>query len=452
MNWQFWNKNGRATPIPETRTLAFSKIEWPTDIYDSARFLFGMYIERVSPFSSWQDSNATLSSGAQNIASLCVQSYQLSIWFWMIGNKFNTIVEKMARDAFLETALELEAQSESVSDFKFSDMLHWLLQMHQDAYESYANTPDDKKISVINGKTCELPREFFVALHFLYGMSESPYYRSDAIDLQNDDWALSNCLRYASGTATEVFVPMQAALINFNPDKFLKWRWNEKPGAFEIHLIRRYKNPLFRPERQVVTARDVYEARVRDANAWDAACAEATDIENKLFESESLPKEWFTFLNGLRERLDTLSNNHVRCIGRNSAPLEEYIARTRATVMKIWRNQLAGNVEALATLDQASELEKQEAAIFLTEWSRHIGHSGQFIPFDEVVPSLLTEDIESLTAIIKIIESQPKSQPSLLPVLLNARTGALDIVRPLLASGHLIPGIVEKLNILGVAL
>jgi hypothetical protein len=58
------------------------------------------------------------------------------------------------------------------------------------------------------------------------------------------------------------------------------------------------------------------------------------------------------------------------------------------------------------------------------------------------------EDIESLAAIVKTMEQDEALGES----LAHARSGSLDIVRKARAAGQALPGIEQKLRILGVAL
>jgi hypothetical protein len=49
--------------------------------------------------------------------------------------------------------------------------------------------------------------------------------------------------------------------------------WSDQPGCFERHLLRRYNNPLFPPDLQLVTQAQVDAARQRDLEERQAFLA-----------------------------------------------------------------------------------------------------------------------------------------------------------------------------------
>jgi hypothetical protein len=438
MIWQIWKKK-TTTPspaIPPSLASSFAHIEWPTDAYSSARFLLGMYVQKAPPFSLWRSPTSTLTPEAEPTAELCAQSFQLALWFWMIGRAHGSIAETMARDAFLLTAAEMDGEN------NFDGMLTWLLGMQDEAYEFYA-----KKKREATGEALKLPREYYLALHFFIGISDSPYHMAEGEVSAKDLAGLTECLMYASTTAQEVWGLMQVAFSTFDPSSFLKWKWSDSPGAYEMHLMRRHNNLLFRPERRIVTGQDVYEARVRDTNALAAAHKEVEEIKAEILDKD-LPPNWNDYLHQMRERIDDLTDR-IYHIGRNAAYLEKNIAVARKFIIDVWMGAVQTKPDVVALLEKAEKLHNERLAIvYGTEWLRQIGHHEKVIPPDEIIPSLLTEDVEALTESIRLIELQPDLQP----MLLNVRTGALDIVRPVLAAGYSLPGIADKLAIIGVAI
>lgn len=213
MSWQFW-KN-KAFRVPSVRE-SLADIEWPTNAYSSARFLLGMYIKKTQPFSCWQKPDTTFTPEAVQTAEICAQSYALILWFWLVERTSGTIGAQMARDAFLLTAEELDEEN------NLAGMLDWLMNMHEDAFKAYSKRTEDERKITVNGEKMELPREYFVALHFFLGMQDSPYYLDQTRNNNDDTFALAECLMHVSKIAQDVFEPMQAAFRELDPGSFLK--------------------------------------------------------------------------------------------------------------------------------------------------------------------------------------------------------------------------------------
>lgn len=234
-----------------------------------------------------------------------------------------------------------------------------------------------------------------------------------------------------------------------NLEGISNFEWSINPGAYEIHLIRRNNNPLFKSERRLVTAEDVHNAKLLDALGWDKIRKEADDIKAELLRSETdIPEDWRLYLGQMRERIDSASEV-ASSLGRNSKGLERYLSELRIFVTDFSMDLIKSDPEAVIAFEKAETLHKEHQIVFYgTEWLSQIRHPEKIIPFDEVIPSLLTESVEILKENISII----KSQPALRSMLLNIRTGALETVKPLLISGYSIPNIKEKLAIIGVSL
>jgi hypothetical protein len=122
--------------------------------------------------------------------------------------------------------------------------------------------------------------------------------------------------------------------------------------------------------------------------------------------------------------------------------------RLRGYVVGIMRDVLSKKDPAeAAIIDEAEVLHAHKEAVLAPDLTRQMRHPDNIIPPAEVIPALLSEDNKSLTTIVKTMEQEQ----SLRDALLSARTGSLDAVRKARAAGHEIPGIDEKLKILGIA-
>lgn len=435
MTWQFWKKKAASKAIvPQA-------LEWPADAYASVRMLLGMYLSKTAPFAHWRKSDVGLTPEVEDAAEFSTKSYQLALWFWMFGHTHGGVAARMARDALCLLWGEVNEED------KMGDMLELVLNMQDNAYDAYAKTPAVMRKITTDGEEFELPREYFIAMYLLLAVDTSPYYQKENPDVRGDDFALTECLNQAQAEAQYIFTPMLAAIGQFEPSNFPKWKWSAAPGAHERHLQRRHNNPMFRLDRQTVTSSDVYQARVWDIAALYDARKKAEEIRIELRDTE-LPDNWSSYLNQMRERIDALACE-VRMIGQNAAEVERTVATLRDFVIGVWRDTVTPYPDKLAALEEAETLNTNHInVVFATDWLRQLGNPIRVIPVDEVVSSLLAENIDDLIATVKVLESEPDLRGSLLSV----RTGALDVVRPALAAGHMLPNIKEKLNILGVAM
>jgi hypothetical protein len=434
-----WIRKKVSAPADVAAAPSLSAINWPTDAYASVRFLVGMYVTKGAPFSQWKAPRALLSPAALSTAELCVQGWQLSVWFHLFEHRFDPVAAKMAKDAALAMAKDLSP------DDDFSDMLWALLQMYTTAEGAYADMPAQQRQVTINGQTMETPWPYFLSLYFFARLDGSPYKGQDSVP-ESDTLGLAQCVEDATTTAKAVFAPMLAAVADFDPASFTSWRWSEKPGAHEMHLMRRQNNPLFSPERRHVTGAEVYAARVRDAELWRAVAGEAGAIRKELDETES-SANWEDFLYDMREKVDALMERAHR-LGSTAPDVEEYLETCRSFITDVWMGAHKNNPEKLALYAKAEQLHHQkQAVVYATEWLRQVGNPEGVIPPQEVVAALLSEGLEQVQATVRVLEHDE----DLRSMLLQLRTSSLDIVKPLLAAGHQLPDIREMLEALGVA-
>ena len=415
-------------------------VVWPSDAYDSVRLLFGMYVKKTHPFSDWRSADAALDPAVEDLAAVSVTGYQLLLWFIMYGQQRGNIEAIMLKDAFCHLFLEAESSSDMESQ------VHWMLNFQEEAFNYYVNLSDDRKKSVIDGKEVELPQEYFIALYHLYGFPDSPY-ANDKAPLDGQERQLALCLAQGRFSMQSIFVPMQQAIQTFDAAKIPFWKWTTAIGAHERHLQRRQNNPLFSSGRRIITGADVYDARLKDAQARSALIRDLDALRAELRGTE-LPDSWFDYLNTMRVRAEEILTR-VAMQGRAAADQKARADRTRGYVVGIMRDTLATKgADQVAGIDEAEVLYATSQKMALIEWRNQVQHPANIIPPQEIIPALLSEDIDSFKAIVNEMETAP----TLKNALANARTGALDIVRQTVSAGYNIPGIEEKLEVLGVSL
>lgn len=161
-------------------------------------------------------------------------------------------------------------------------------------------------------------------------------------------------------------------------------RWRKHPGCFERHLQRRYKNPLFPPERRIVTLLDLDVARQTDAAEKYAFYKKMKGALRDFPEDEEYPPQM----------IENIRNTY-RQIGEL---IEESFSLGDSTLLE--RDQLL--IYEKACLDfllthQPSQSESYLAIQALSDltritWYRQFTRPDSPITKDEDVASLLSED------------------------------------------------------------
>lgn len=425
MGWKFWEKK------PAQQAAAPS--EWATDSYGAVQMLAALYVGRgLPPFHDWRAPDTDLAPDVLPIAEIGAKGLQLALWFWKFRETHGDIAMRMARDAYCVLL-------DNAGDGDGGAQTEVLLTIIDEVRASFENLPEEKRQYTVDGKTVDLPFHWFLALAFLTRVSDSPY--NDKDDMGGADWDIAACLLHASQATPQIWEPMLHRIGPFNPASFPAWKWSTHPGSLERHLQRRYNNPLFTPERRVVTAVDVYYARVRDAQALGEVRRGLTAVWDEL-EKGDLPINWHPFLNDMRKQLDELHEQLQRAGGDKE--LEVLWQHMRDHIIKTWRVAVGDNPSAIESLEQAEELVKQ-GRDERCPWIHQVSGEGKTIPEDEVTASLLSESVEDIRKAAARLGHDSEAMAGL-------RKEALRLVMRALAEGHQVPDHRRKLAVLDVTI
>jgi hypothetical protein len=426
MDWRFWKTEKR---LEEARN-------WPTDTHESIRQLLGMYQgAATAPFANWAAPGVAFTPDVEAIAQNSVKGYQLALWFWLFAEKHGTIAARMARETFCLLADAAQPSSGETIDA--------LLDMENRLARSVEAISDEQRTFRQEGLTVELPMEFFLATGTLRLRPDSPYAGDANISLQGNDYKLADCFRHATEEALAVFRPMIEA-VEFDAKSLPNWKWSTRPGAAERHLQRRYGNPLFPLHRQMVTAHEVYEARLADNQALQDIRNELNDVSRAFYERQELPLNWLPYLEGYRDQADRLDERRLVAGGQNTS-LGDAIAALRADILAPWRAEIQKNRHSLAALEQ-DEARKAErrALLYGCDWTAQLLSHGSLIPPEEVVPALLSESPPELEKAVAGLQAEPRLHET----LAHCRAVAHRLVSELRAAGHNFPDMTDKLRIL----
>jgi hypothetical protein len=427
VDWKFWNKSSPSHGASESAS----------DTYGALRKLLGMLMRAdAPPFSNWNVAGIVFTPEVENTAQSATKGYALALWFWLFAEKHGVVAARMARDTFCLLADEAQPAT--------GDVLDTLIELENRLIQSFDATPVEQRSFVVDGNLLELPMEFVLATGFLLQAPDSPYYGRTGSDLEGNDIRVAACLRNATEHAMPLFREMVRGLPEFDAHALPQWKWSAAPGAIERHLQRRYNNPLFPLHRQVVTSKDVYEARLADHQTLAEIRKELTELTSEFYAHKELPSDWHPFLNGFRGRLDSLEDRRLMTGGENAA-LGTSIAEMRGNVMTLWRSALGNSRQSLSSLDTAEAHEhRRRAALYATDWMRQLRSHASPIPPQEVVAALLSDTPAEMEAAVSAL----KSEPELHGTLENCRSYAHRLVAEVRASGHPLADIDEKLRIL----
>ncbi len=426
MAWRLWKTEKRQD---DTRS-------WPSDTHQSIKQLLSMYLDsNGAPFAGWIAPGITFTPDVEPVLRDGVRGYQLALWFWLFAEKHGTIAARMVRESF---CLLVEAAQPSSGD-----KIDALLDLANRLAHSVESISSEQRTFQQEGLSVELPMEFFVAVGFLRLAAESADAGSATASMQGTEYKLADCFRHATDQALAVFRPMIDA-VEFDATSLPSWKWSAQPGAAERHLQRRHSNPLFPLHRQMVTAQEVYEARLADARTMQDIRSELNELSRSFSERTELPLNWQSYLEGYRDHIDRLDERRLASGGQN-APLGDAIASLRADILATWRASLHKNRHSLAALDQEeAQRAERRALLYGSDWTAQLLSHGSSIPPEEVVPALLSESPSQLERVVASLQAEPR----LLETLAQCRATAHRLVNELRAGGHQFPDIGDKLRIL----
>ncbi|MCC8400613.1 tryptophan leader peptide [Paraburkholderia sp. MMS20-SJTN17] len=426
MAWKLWKTEKRQD---DTRN-------WPSGTYESLKQLLDMYLSSDSaPFANWAAPGITFPAEVEALARNGVRGYQLALWFWLFAEKHGSIAAKMARESFCLLADAVQASS--------GDRIDALLELENRLAHSLEALSAQQCTFRLEGLSVELPTEFFLATGLLRLAPDSPYAGNESAGLQGNDFKLADCFRHATEEGLSIFRPMIDA-VDFDAKSLPNWKWSAHPGAAERHLQRRHNNPLFPLHRQLVTAHEVFEARLADAQSLQDIRSALNETSRSFSATTELPLNWQSFLEGYRDHVDRLDERRL-VAGGQSTSLAEAIGKLRSDILTTWRASIHKNPHSLATLEQEeAKRAARRTLLYECHWTAQLLGHGSAIPPEEIVPALLSESVPELEKAVAGLQSEPRLHET----LAQCRATAHRLVNELRAAGHPLPEIDDKLRIL----
>ena len=164
--------------------------------------------------------------------------------------------------------------------------------------------------------------------------------------------------------------------------------WSQKPGCFERHLQRRYKNPLFQEDRRQITDKELKQARNLDNNEQKLFRNEKLLFEQKI---GSLKQEGFNIELLLYKDVQALIEKGYS-IGGN---IDEDIAKIEQIEKSMYAQLNKNDPQLKEFLDEVNALSSVKRVPYFACLSR----KDKPIRKDEELPSLLCEDYRAIISL-----------------------------------------------------
>lgn len=180
-------------------------------------------------------------------------------------------------------------------------------------------------------------------------------------------------------------------------------KFSETPGCRERHLQRRYQNVLFPPERREVSMEELNEARYLD----QLEIRQFTqDFQKLVADSAALEGRVDTeIILDLKSRIERLYHTCAG-LGGDWQSHKTALNRLNQVIVKSLRSNAGNDPLALRELDRESAARQQHIALLEHCVVADLLRDDSPILGEELVPVLLSEAAETVTAVKVVFEAQ----------------------------------------------
>lgn len=155
-----------------------------------------------APFSDWRNPGSNIEPGLEEMFRRCVLIYQMYIYYILTVKRFgNEIADKV---------LEIQVEQFNKVSGKMAEQFYQVLKNVHGIVSGRAENPC---VITTEGGNLEVPVEYSIALQFLIGLEDSPFYLTDeeyrarvVPDFRGQDFALEECLEHGGTAALKEFL------------------------------------------------------------------------------------------------------------------------------------------------------------------------------------------------------------------------------------------------------
>jgi len=174
-------------------------------------------------------------------------------------------------------------------------------------------------------------------------------------------------------------------------------KFNEKPGARERQLKRKYNNPLF--GQQQISEEDIQQAQQQDAEEVEAFLVSFRELVQQSVELE--PNAEADVVLKIKEQLD---KSYEQCAGLagEQGEIKEMLKRLVMAIMQAMWKGIGQDAQAHSKLEMEEQARTQHFALLEYPLVVDLLRPDSSIGEDDLVPSLLSESAESVQAAMQI--------------------------------------------------
>jgi DNA-binding transcriptional regulator YhcF (GntR family) len=179
--------------------------------------------------------------------------------------------------------------------------------------------------------------------------------------------------------------------------------WSKIPGCFERHLQRREGNLLFPPDRRVVTRKEIEEARERDRIEQQQFIEKVNSFASRIAASlkqDSTPTQAQSVLQETQALLE------------EAASIEGDIGHAIQALLDIEKKLIQSmNETMLEGKEMLEQIKSMSAMERIPFWAQSKRKDTPILE-NEIIPTLLSEDLETISVIGYVSRSTPDFKPS----------------------------------------
>ena len=162
--------------------------------------------------------------------------------------------------------------------------------------------------------------------------------------------------------------------------------WNDSPGCFERHLQKREGNPLFLPERRIITRKEIEEARDKDELDQEIFNKKVSEMASQM---RNLGKISIAQVSTLLQNIQTLMEE-AASIGGEAL---NKISNLENIENNLMQQLISATPEVKETLEKFKSLSVMERNPYMAQMKR----KDTPILKEEEIPTLLSEDLETIS-------------------------------------------------------
>lgn len=410
MKWKFWGKD-------EDKDNPFGHIDPPT----LATAMVAIVIDRETAINRWRDQGDHIPESHEDFVEISVHVYQLCIFLDLLERRFGSDVADKVKSHIISTMT-----TGKVAIGRFFQAV-WAGRAKPERDQFFA---DDTACQV----DCNVSRAF---LDVISGTQTE----KDAIYP-----LLAKCLSKARVLAEIAFGDL-VEKVEFRPETIVSLRkpgdipisWSEKCGCFERQLQRRHMNPLFPLKSRVISRAELLDASIKD---WNDLKQLETEVNNFFSEATNVSKQdpsykaTYSNVLHLREPFERLIFRAAE-IGDIASHVSGSLRNFYKSVEQLLRDGCPP--EDKAELDNLLVGSEQYRNRWTNKFVKQMKRADTPITGLELIPSLLTEDVETVRLFASSLEEGNRK---------SAYDLAVTLISDVQSKGYAVPQAGEKLQAL----